>query len=66
MPKISIHTREQVMNDFISGTNQSFIARKFNVSRGSVQKIIKKHLKGEGVRNLPKIVRPQKLSLRTQ
>ena len=66
MPKIPIHTRERVINNFISGKNQSFIARKFNVSRGSVQKIIKKHLKGKRVRNLPKIGRPEKLSLRTQ
>ena len=66
MPKISIHTRERVIKNFISGKNQSFIGRKFNVSRSSVQKIIKKYLKGEGVRNLPKIGRPQKLSLRTQ
>ena len=28
--------------------------------------MIKKHLKGEGVRNLPKIGRPEKLSLRKQ
>ena len=44
MPKILIHARERVINNFISGKNQSFIARKFNVSRGSVQKIIKKKL----------------------
>ena len=66
MLKISIHIRERVINNFINGKNQSFIARKFKVSRGSVQKSMKKHLKGEGVLNLPKIGRPQKLSLRTQ
>ena len=52
MPKISIHTRERVINNFISEKNQSFIARKFNLSQGSVQKMIKKRLKREGVQNL--------------
>ena len=41
--------------------NQSFIAVNL-----TFQKIIKTHLKGEGVLNLSKICRPQMLSLRTQ
>jgi transposase len=63
MPRITLPKRKIVIERAKNGDNQCEIAKKFNISRSSVQEIIKKYL---GVVDRPRSGRPRKLSIHNE
>lgn len=61
MPVISESKREQIIEFLKNNLSQREISRRLNLSLCGVQKVIMKHKRGFGIRNLPKPGRPEKL-----
>lgn len=62
MPTISIQKREDVIDLFRKGNSKKKISNMLNISRGSVQCIVKKFERTGNIKNLPKTGRPKKYS----
>ena len=66
MPRIPTHVREAIVNRMQGGSNSSKTALELDVSRRSVQEIMRKHRAGLGLENLKKCGRSRKLTARQE
>jgi transposase len=66
MPRISLKKRKEVIDRWKIGDSQSLIAKRLQISRGSVQQIIKKYRAGYGVEDKHKSGRNRLLNARTE